>query len=150
MKLQVYPSVEILIKLLYKLPNEFSFDILQEYYRSFEEELYALNNMEDPLVKSFLSDSQDSEGSIVRNLKELLNVWFLIGIVGKQEGEDLVFSTPNHPCLDEIDFADAMWFEAHPLFAGTCCAAGFAIADIGITIVINNKVLINFFIDHPS
>ena len=113
---EVYPAVKSLVRLLYKLPNEFTMDDLKESYKAFESELLARNDEEDPLVKKILGMSPDDEVAVEELMKELLDVWYIIGVVGKQDEVSLTFSGPNHATLDEIDFADVQWFEIHPLF----------------------------------
>lgn len=113
---EVYPAVQSLVRLLYKLPNEFSMDNLLSAYKVFEAELLSRNDEDDPLVKKILTISADDKAAVEALMKELLDVWYIIGVVGKQDEVSLTFSTPNHPSLDEIDFADAQWYEVHPLF----------------------------------
>ncbi len=113
---EVYPAVGSFVRLLYKLPNDFTLEDLRESYKTLEAVLLAGDNEEDPLVKKMLSITSEDGGLVELFLKELLDVWFIIGVIGKQDDSSLLFSTPNHPSLDEIDFADVQWFEVHPLF----------------------------------
>ena len=113
---EVYPAVQSLVRLLYRLPNDFTIEDMKESYKAFESELLARNDEEDPLVNKMLDISPDDSLAVEGLMKELLDVWYIIGVVGKQDDVSLVFSSPNHATLDEIDFADAQWYEIHPLF----------------------------------
>lgn len=113
---EVFPAIRALIKLLYKMPNEFTIQDLNDSFGVFESELLSRNDADDPFVRKFVDVSSSDAVAVDCLVKELLDVWYIIGVVGKQDDEALAFATPNHPSLDEIDYADAQWFEIHPLF----------------------------------
>jgi hypothetical protein len=112
----VYSNIDALLLLLYKMPNDFEVDDVLKCYGICEDILFNAQNTDDMLVQSFLKTPKENEVLKRTNVQSLINIWFVLGVVGKREGERVIYSTPSRDMLDDRDFHDADWFEVHPLF----------------------------------
>lgn len=113
---EVYPTAPVLIALLYEFKNEFSLEDLKAAYSQIESMILSVTDENDPLVRKFLTGKRQDEFAVDRNLKALLDAWYIMGLIGRQDDMNLSFATPDHPSLDQLDFIKAEWFEVHPLF----------------------------------
>lgn len=113
---QLYPNLEFYIKALSQIGNSFSYTDLLEKYDKISGILYeAENNIDSDIVcKSFLECSNKDCQS--KAIKILLKAAFLIGIIGKKSKDTVIYSTPAHPELTELEFDDKLNFVIHPLF----------------------------------
>lgn len=112
----VYPNIDALLTLLYKMPNMFDVSDVVRSYDVCEEVLLNAQNTDGGLVQAFLKTPKNSEEFKRRNVQSLINIWFVLGVVGKRENKNVIYSSPSRDMLDDRDFHDADWFEIHPLF----------------------------------
>lgn len=113
-----YPNIETYMKTIYILGNTFSYKIALDKYDDLEGTLLASNKNDDPLVEMFLSCAKNDTYCQEASLKKLINVLYMIGLIGKKGGDgSIIYSTPNQPVLNELDYIDDIQFEIHPLFA---------------------------------
>ena len=112
----VYPNIDALLTLLYKMPNDFEVADVLKCYGMCEDVLLNAQNTDGMLVQAFLKTPKDNEALKRNNIQSLINIWFVLGVVGKREGDVVIYSTPSRDMLDDRDFHDADWFEMHPLF----------------------------------
>jgi hypothetical protein len=113
----LYPAIEAIINLVYLIPSSFELKDVVAKYNDIETALLRTSKDEDPLVKLFLLQTESNSFGREQNCKELMRVWFLIGLIGKMEGCQTVYSEASRDHLDERDFLDADGFVVHPLFS---------------------------------
>lgn len=113
---EVYPIVAVLVSLLYEFNNEFSFEDLRASYARIESTILSGGDDTDPIVRLFLTGKRQDEFTVDRNIRALLDAWYIMGVVGRQDDVSLSFATPDHPSLDRLDYVRTEWFEVHPLF----------------------------------
>ncbi len=113
----LYPAIEAIINLVYLIPPLFELKDLVAKYKDIESTLFRTSKEEDPLVKMFLYQTGDNAFGREQNCKELMRVWFSIGLIGKREEGQIIYSEASRDHLDERDFLDADGFEVHPLFS---------------------------------
>jgi GTP-binding protein EngB required for normal cell division len=113
-----YPNIMTYIQTVYVLGNKFSYNDAIANYKDVEGVLLSSNKNDDTIVEMFLSCEKDDNYCKTANIKKLLNVLFMIGIIGKEDIDgSIVYSTPNQPILNELDYIDDIKFVIHPLFA---------------------------------
>lgn len=113
----VYPAIETIINLVYRLPSSFTLADVITKYDDIETALLRTSNEDDPLVKIFLESTAKTAFDKEQNCKVLVGVWFTIGLIGKLENGSTYYSEASRERLDERDFLDADGFEVHPLFS---------------------------------
>lgn len=113
-----YPNITLYIQTIYTLGNSFSYEQALECYEKIEGILLASNKNDDSIVEMFLACEKHDNYCKDASLKKLLNVLFMIGIIGKRDPDgSIAYSTPNQPILNDLDYFDDIRFEIHPLFA---------------------------------
>ena len=113
----VYPAIETIINLVYRLSSSFKLSDVLAKYEDLETALLRTSKDDDPLVKMFLESTATNVFGKEQNCKALIGTWFTIGLVGKREKGITYYSDASRESLDERDFLDADCFEVHPLFS---------------------------------
>lgn len=108
----IYPELELYIKSIYEIGNEFNYADLINNYNKIEKVLFK-GNGDDLLIIKFLDGKLDPESKIV----ELVKILFRVGIVGiRHKEQDFQYCTPHRPKLVELDFNEDLLIAIHPLF----------------------------------
>lgn len=112
------PAIRIYISSLFVLPNSFTLsEIVEHFYDKIESSILMDGAYEDDsLVRAFLETPKTDLMKRRRNIQRLIEVAFLIGAVGKKDGNILVYSTPSIPELMPKDYMLDVVFVVHPLF----------------------------------
>lgn len=117
----IYGDVNIYIQVIYYFGNTFEYRKLleTENYSTIETILYEqMRKRNDSLLNNFFNTNVQDKYRQERNIKELLNIMFTMGLIGirRNVNDTLNFSTPLRPNLTEMDFTENLSFEIHPLF----------------------------------
>lgn len=113
------PAIRVYVSTLFVLPVSFTLsEIVENFYDKIESSILAEETYEeDSLVRAFLETSPTDLVKRRRNIQRLIEVGFLIGAVGKKDGNILVYSTPSIPELMPKDYnISDIEFILHPLF----------------------------------
>lgn len=108
----IYPEMQTFIDLIQLLTDKtFGRNCLKKQISSIKEKLINSNNLDDNLVQKVIDDNTSDE--IIIN--ELMDIWFVSGLVGIKKSEDLViYSKYEKEHLDVSDY-DKL-FSIHPLY----------------------------------
>ncbi len=119
----IYGDVEVYLSILYKISNNNCFaynDIINSYSMIKTILTERSKNCFCPIAMRFLStdDSDDSTFAKEDNINALLNIMFIIGLVGIKEKNGITsYASPLKPSLTVLDFRSDMEFQIYPLFA---------------------------------
>lgn len=112
----IYGSIDTYFKIMYKLGNEFTFneDFCHKIFSDIEIIAYS-NNI---LAEKICNRREDDESSKVDFIKYIINILFTMGLIGIKDlkTSKVNYATPYRAKLSELDFANELSFEIHPLF----------------------------------
>ena len=112
----IYGKIDTYFQIMYKLGNEFTLeDVFNgEKFTDIEVIAYSNNTLADRIYNRTVDDKSLKEGFA----KDIINILFTMGLIGiKDKKTKMVnFATPYRATLSELDFANELCFEIHPLF----------------------------------
>jgi hypothetical protein len=114
----IYRQLEIYIRSVYEIGDEFNYSGLISNYTQIENTLYkAPTTDDDDLINKFLCTTQSQSHDKENNLKELVKILFQVGVVGtRRKNNEVQYCTPYKSYLTELDFTDDLALVIHPLF----------------------------------
>lgn len=113
----IYNELELYIKAIYEVGNEFNFLKAKQNIENIESILYSAEFTNDYLIKKYLSAKKGDKYNSEKNIKELINILFQVGVLGIKDINGIIeYSTPEKTKLNELDFIDDLNLVIHPLF----------------------------------
>ena len=74
-------------------------------------------NDECCLANTFMNTDHNNEIAKEKNIRQLLNILFTIGLIGiKEDNGDIYYTSPLKPSLSILDFNKTINFIVYPLF----------------------------------
>lgn len=114
--INIYGHIDTYFKIMYKFGNEFSFNEIINNGKFSEIEPIAYQN--DTLAERIYSRTVDDESFKEDFIKDIINILFTMGIIGIKDNKTQMinYATPYRASLTELDFANDLLLEIHPLF----------------------------------
>ena len=109
----IYPAIESYIDLIQVIETqEFTIEMIQEKIRYIKEHLMEVCNDKDDLIKKLYEYEEYSDESTI---KDVLDIWFSIGIIGIKKANDvIIYSEYEKEHLDISDYKKT--FKIHDLY----------------------------------
>ena len=108
-----YGNIDSYIEIIKLLGNEFNYNEINidDFYHQLETICYNC-----PLFEKFMENNSDKFGK-EKNIRETLNILYIMGLIGIKHETTTQFATPNSPTLNTYDFCKKdLKFVVHPLF----------------------------------
>lgn len=116
----VYGNLETYLNIIYKITNGHSFNI-DDFVKKYDTiELILMENAKNDeccLANTFMNTDHNNEIAKEKNIRQLLNILFTIGLIGiKEDNGDIYYTSPLKPSLSILDFNKTINFIVYPLF----------------------------------